>query len=152
MICQRQRQSETVSLMATLNGGGISCTVEYSDSISAFSKIIWYAARWCFSIFVWRKLTNCNTGKAERFNPRVPQQTGCHVKDSGIVVTIFCKFLSKARNEYEIFFGSSYGCDSEDSLFWYLMLHNFVSSNQCFGVTRCFQVKNKYSDDRASFS
>ena len=106
---QKENDLSTLKQNGVINGsakwgGGISCTVEYSDSISVFSKIIWYAARWCFSIFVSRKLTNCNAGKAERFDPRVPQQTGCRVKDSGFVVTIFFhRFLSKARNEYEIF-------------------------------------------------
>jgi hypothetical protein len=44
-------------------------------------------------------------------------------------------------------FGSSHGSDCEDGLFWHVMLHNFVSSNLCYGLTCCFQVKNKYPDD-----
>ena len=48
------------------------------------------------------------------------------------------------RHVMSMRFGSSHGSDRKDSLFWHVMLHNIVSSNQCYGFTCCFQVKNKY--------
>lgn len=130
---QKENDSPTLKQNSVVDGKAqlwISCSLQYLDIISVFSKITcWYAARRCFFSFVSRKLSSRDAGKAERFDPRVPQQTGCHAEDSGFLATIF--FIGFFQmHVMNMRFGSSCGSDCEDRLLWHMMLHNIVNSNQ----------------------